>query len=150
MRVTASVTSSGTIQLPLDERLRAWLVKRKGQRLEVELRDEAAIRSDRQNRYFHGPLIDHVAALWWEDGIRYCSPEGVEFPMPREAIKDALVTAFGGGVIETPLGKARRRSTADMTVAEMSALFERINEYCVHKVGARGPIPDPEDRYVRG
>ena len=122
-----------------------WLEKRMGQRVEVELRDEAAIRSSRQNRFLHGPVLDFVAALWWKDGVRYRISDGAELPLPKEAVKDALVTAFGGGVIPTPLGKARRRSTADMTVVEFSEMLDRINEYCTHKEGARGPIPTPEE-----
>jgi hypothetical protein len=111
----------------------------------VELLDEAAIRSNRQNRYFHGPVLDFVAALWKQDGYRYVTPEGAEMPLPKEAIKDALVTAFAGRPVKTPVGPARRISTASMTVAEFSALIDWIASYCLHKDGARGVLPSPEE-----
>ena len=47
------------------------------------------------------------------------------------------------GIVETPLGKARRRSTADMTVDEFSALIDTTGEYVVHKYGE--PLPAPSE-----
>lgn len=145
MRFPATVRADGSLLIFSEEAWKKALAKRAGQRVEVELRSEAQIRSARQNRFFHGPVLDFVASLWWKDGVRYRTPDGADLPLPKEAVKDALVTAFGGGLIQTPLGKARRRSTADMTVAEFSEMLERIGDYCLHKVGARGVLPSPEE-----
>ncbi len=114
-----------------------------GKRFWVELLSEAQIRSSQQNKYWWGVVVDTVAQLWDVDGWRWKMANGVEVPLPKEAVHDALVTAFGGGVVATPLGKARRRSTAEMSVEDFSVLIENVKEYALHKYQI--VIPDPEE-----
>jgi len=64
VRLPATIDADGLLDLRLPETAREWLKKRSGQRVEVELRDEAAIRSNRQNRYWFGCVIPFVADQW--------------------------------------------------------------------------------------
>lgn len=143
MRTAASVTPEGTLRIYETTRLDAWLAKRKGQRIELELRTEAQIRSSQQNRYWHGVVVSTVADLWEREGVRMRTAGGVVIPLPKEAVHDALVTAFGGGVVTTPLGRARRKSTTQMTVEEFSGLIDAVRDYALQKYGS--VIPTPEE-----
>lgn len=135
MRFSASVAPDGSLRVYVHERWAGWLAERKGQRLEVELRDEAAIRSNRQNRYWWAVCVKTVQECWQLE-------RGDRLPLPKEHVHDALVMAFGGGLVETPLGRTRK-SSASMTVEEFSKLIEATAEYLHHKYGC--VLPKPEE-----
>ena len=136
MRFAAAVRADGSLLIYAEEAWKKALIKRKGQRVELELRDEAAIRSHRANAYWWAVCVPFVQECWQRE-------TGDVLPLPKEAVHDALVTAFGGGVVMTPLGKARRNSTAAMTVVEFSTLIDAVREYALQKYGS--VIPTPEE-----
>jgi hypothetical protein len=128
-----------------------WAFRRPDQRIEVELRDEAAIRSSRQNRFLHGPVLDEFARVWHVDGWRYFAtsdPGEDPQPLPRWMVRARVLETFcPHSFAYDGEGNAhrQRKSTADMTVREMSAMFDEMNEYLVHKEGERGMLPSPEE-----
>jgi len=109
-----------------------WLKRRRGQRIEIELRDEAAIRSNRQNRYWFGVVVQFFRDEWEREG----------HVVPRDVVHDVLVRTFADiDETKTPLGNGRR-STRSMTVAEFSKLIDTVGEYALHKYGATIPTPE--------
>ncbi len=122
--------------------LEKWLLKHKGQDIEMELHDKAKIRSDRQNRYWYGCVVKFVAEQWHREGRRMVTDTGAEVPLPRWAVHDALLLAFGGPMVETPLGMARQ-SSRDKTVADFSALIETVGAYVLHEY--QSVLPSSED-----
>lgn len=135
MKFAASVTADGTIRIHDHHRRDRWTAQRLDQRIEVELRDAAAIRSDRQNRYWWAVCVPFVQECWQRE-------RGARLPLPKEAVHDALMTAFGGGWIDTPLGRARN-SSARMKVDDFTRLIESVQEYALTKYEA--VLPTPED-----
>jgi len=63
---------------------------------------------------------------------------GAELPLPAWAVHDALVLAFGGPMVETPLGMARQ-SSADMTVRQFSGLIEKVAAYILNEYATALP-----------
>lgn len=120
----------------------AWLLKRNGQGVEVEIRDQAAIRSNRQNRYWWGCIVKTVAEQWEREGILWQEVPGVPTPLPTDVVHDALVTAFGDGFVDTPFGRARR-STTSYSVKEFTRLIDRVAEWYLEKY--KGHLPKPEE-----
>lgn len=130
-----SAFSDGTLRVRNPEQWSEWLVKRKGQRLEVELRDEAAIRSSRQNRYYWGVCIPFIQECWQRDS-------GAALPLPKDAVHDALVRALAETEEQmTPLGPGRR-SSSSMTVAEFTRLIDAVREYALTKYESHIPTPE--------
>lgn len=149
MRISGRITDAGQVEVHglASPFVAAWCEKRKGQRIEVELRDEAAIRSNRQNRFLHGPVLDELARVWHADGWRDASTEPPQ-PMPRWMVRERALHVFcPRSFALDPAGAEHyaRRSTADLTVAEFKAMLDDIAEYLVHKEGETGIMPDPED-----
>lgn len=144
MRFPAHVTVDGALEVYDQAAWRQALQRKAGKRVWVELLSEAQVRSSQQNRYWWAVVVATVSDLWEREGLRMRTGEGVQIPLPKEVIHDALVTAFGGGVVETPLGKARRKSTPQMTVDEFSALIDATKEYVLHKYGVVIPEPGEE------
>lgn len=147
MRFSGFVGRSGDLRIHREDRWVEWLKPRKGQPVEVELRDEAAIRSNRQNRFLNGPVVDEFARVWHADGYRYVLDRQPQ-TLPRRVVRSWMLDRFcPHDCIEGPGGEDRyvRQSTADLTVAEFSVMLDDMNEYLVHKDGERGIFPDPEE-----
>ena len=136
MRFAAHVTDGGVLQVYDEAKWRQTLDKRVGKRVWVELLNEAQARSSQANRYWWAVCVATVQECWQRD-------RGDALPLPAEAVHDALVTAFGGGLVETPFGKARRKSSAQMTVDEFSGLIESTADYLNSKYGC--VLPSPEE-----
>ena len=134
MRFAAHVTDGGVLQVYDEAKWHQALDKRSGKRVWVELLSEAQIRSNQQNRRWWGLIVPAVQECWQRD-------RGDTLPLPKEAVHDALVAAFGGGMVKTPLGRARR-STTSMSTEEFTALMEAVEEYALHKY--QMVIPDEE------
>ena len=134
MRLPASIGPDGALRFD-SERVQAWCLKRPGQRVEMELRDEAAIRSNRQNRYWHGCVVSGIRDIWKaERGVLY----------DHDAVHGALVGAFGGEWTKTPLG-LERPSSASMPVARFSRMIDEVREYALHEYEHPYVIPTPEE-----
>lgn len=148
MRLPANIDSDGILHVPFHrEDCERWREKRKGTRIEVELRDEAAIRSNRQNRFLHGPVLDEFARVWKADGWRHVNEER-EHELPRWMVRARVLAAFcPHDWVTLPDGGRMmvRRSSADLSRAEFSAMLEEMAEYLVHKDGERGLLPSPEE-----
>ena len=135
MRFAAHVTDGGVLQVYDESRWRMALDKRAGKRVCVELLSEAQIRSSQSNRFWWAVCVKTVQECWQLE-------RGDTLPLPKEHVHDALVMAFGGGLVETPLGRARK-STASMSVEEFSALIEATADYLNGKYGC--VLPKPEE-----
>ncbi len=128
MRFAAHVTDGGVLQVYDEAKWRQTLDKRVGKRVTVELLNEAQMRSNQVNRYWWGVCVKTVQECWHLAKVEAGEAHINDLPMAKEHVHDALVTAFGGGMVETPLGKARK-SSASMTVEEFSALIEATADY---------------------
>ncbi len=95
----------------------------------------AELRRDRQNRYWHVAVVGTIRSIWIARGL-------VPSLTPAQAVHAALVTAFGGGLIETPLG-ASRTSSAMKTVKEFNRMVEAARDYAWHEYQTR--IPSGEE-----
>ena len=142
MRFSAHITDGGTLKVTEESAWRQALDKRAGKRVWVDLLTWAQIRSSQQNRYWFGCVVKFIAEQWHREGRRFTTSTGVEVPLPKGVVHDALVTAFGSGFAETPLGRSRR-STKDYTMEEFSALIDETAAYVLdtYKV----PLPSPEE-----
>lgn len=109
-------------------------------RFYVELRDEAEERSSQQNRYWWGVIVKAVREQWIREGVQIVTESGVEMPIPKEQVHDALVTAFGGGMVRTPLGRARKGSSS-MSVEEFGHLIEVTSEWWHDRYKSTFPAP---------
>ncbi len=135
MRFTAHVTDGGVLQVYDESRWRRALDKRTGKRVTVELLSEAQLRSSQANRYWWAVCVQTVQECWQLE-------RGERLPLPKEAVHDALVMAFGGDSVKTPLGRARK-STGSMSGEEFSALIEATADYLNSKYGC--VLPKPEE-----
>jgi hypothetical protein len=104
-----------------------------GARLWVLLKTEEDIRSDRANRYWWVACVATVRDLWQKQ---------LGTLIPKEAVHDRLVTIFGGGLVDTPLGPGRTSSRTKTTRA-MYLMTEEVREYVWHEYGVA--IPSGED-----
>jgi hypothetical protein len=134
MRFSASIDADSSLRVHQHEKWSGWLSKRKGQRVEVELRDEAAIHSDRQRRYWFGVVVQTVSDIWTREKDR-------ETPFPKEAVHGALVGAFGPEWTETPFGR-ERASFASMKKDEVRELIDRVAEWLKDRYGSILPSPE--------
>lgn len=135
MRFSAHVDNHGTLNFYDLIRLSKWLAERKGQRLEVELRDEAAVHSDRQRGYWFGCVVQTVNEIWTRE-------KGRELPYHKDAIHGALLRAFGTEWLDTPMGK-ERPSFASMSKAQVSKLIDGVAEWLVERYAV--VLPSPEE-----
>ena len=116
------VTEAGDLHPRQPDRARG-LSAHTGQGLMVRIVDAGEIRRDRANRYWWAACVGTVRDIWQrERGIL----------IPKEAVHGALVTVFGGGLVETPLGPARTQSSTK-TVREFNEMVEATREYVWHE-----------------
>lgn len=148
MRFAAFVGHQNHVRIYDKPRWDEWLEKHVAQRIEVELRDEAKVRSNRQNRFFHGPVLEELARVWHADGWRRSHDDGSSSALPRWMVRARALALFcPHDFIKDPDGHATavRQSTADLSVKEFTAMLEEVAEYLTHKEGERGILPSPEE-----
>ena len=126
------VTAAGDLRPLRPDRARS-LAEREGKRLLIREVDAGEIRRERANRYWWAACVDTVRDLWQRERGHL---------IPKEAVHGALVTVFGGGLVETPLGPARTRSSTK-TVREFNEMVEATREYVWHEWGVS--IPSGEE-----
>jgi hypothetical protein len=114
------------------DRARAF-AEREARRVLLREVDAGEIRRDRANRYWWVAIVDTVRDIWQRER---------GYLIPKEAVHGALVTVFGGGLVDTPLGPARTRSSTK-TVREFNEMVEAAREYVWHEYGV--PIPSGEE-----
>jgi len=127
----AIVTATGDLQ-PVDLARARLFLARAGQRLTLKEMDSGELRRDRQSRYWFKAVVGTVKQLW----EKQCG-----HLIPKEAVHDRLVTIFGGGLVETPLGLARTSSSMK-TVREFAQMTSDVIEYVWHEYGVQIPSSD--------
>ena len=142
MLCTGRIDCNGRVHIDSNPAAEKWCAARLDQRIEAELRDAAAIRSSQQNRFWYGCVVPFVADQWHSEGRRMVTDAGAEMPLPRWAVHDALLLAFGGPMVSTPLGMARK-SSADLTVKQFSELIETVAAYALKEY--RSVLPSAEE-----
>ncbi len=125
-------TAAGELRPVRPDRARSF-AEREGDRLVVRVMEADEIRRDRANRYWWAACVETVRDIWQRQ---------LGCLIPKEAVHDRLVTIFGGGLVETPLGPART-SSATKTVREFNQMTEDVREYVWHEYGV--PIPSGEE-----
>ena len=137
MRFNGFVGPDGSFRPWDNHRWVEWLRKHKGQRIEVELRDEKAIRSSRQNRYWWGVIVPFFADQFQRE-------RGDALPLPHDVVHDVLVFTFATGERsrETPFGTGRR-SSASMTTVVFTEMIDRARESARERY--QSEIPSPEE-----
>lgn len=136
MRFLASVGANGSLAIHDHARWAKALQRNRGKRVELELRNETEVRSDRANRYWWGVVIPFVAEQWGRT-------RQSDAPVDKHVIHDALVGALSPvEPIETELGLVRPRSS-QMSVAEFSQMIEAVREWAFQKYQAH--LPGPEE-----
>jgi hypothetical protein len=120
------IYSDALLEFFPDRRIQDWLKKRPHQ---------TAIRSARQNRYWYGVVVQTVNEIWTREARR-------ETPYPKGAVHGALVGAFGGDWVETPL-EIVRPSSAELTVAEFSQMIDAVAGWL--KDEYKVILPSPEE-----
>lgn len=128
------VVAGGDLR-PTDPGRARALGERQGEVLVVREMTPAQIRSERQSRYWFVAIVRTVRDIWIRRGL-------IPTLTPKEAVHDALMTCFGGGLVPTPLGPARTSSTTK-TVKEFLAITEEVRGWVRHEYGV--PIPSGED-----
>jgi hypothetical protein len=141
MRFLASVGANGSLAVHDNQKWVKALARNKGKRVEIELRSETEVRSNRANSYWWGVVIPFVSEQWerGRDGP----------PLPKETVHDALVSALSPvEPIQTELALVRPRSSR-MSVAEFSQMIEAVREWASHKYtnpdGTPVQLPSPEE-----
>lgn len=127
-------TQDGSLR-PTDPGRARALGERQGEVLVVREMTAAELRRDRQNRYWHVAVVGTIRSIWIAKGL-------IPSLTPAPAVHAALVTAFGGGLIETPLGPART-SSAMKTVREFNRMTEEARAYAWDTYQVR--IPSGEE-----
>jgi hypothetical protein len=98
-------------------------------------------RTQRQNRFLHGPLLD-----WWREALFELWGER----LTDEGAKYILKRTFDIGVTETIQGKPFfiPASTKDMSKADFMRLYEKMTTFGMNHLGITPPSPDW--RYYEG
>lgn len=135
MRFAGTVGPDGTFR-PWDPGgYLGWFRARRGQRVEVELRDEAALHSDRQRRYWFGcvvPTVNEVVTLEKGHGV----------PYPKTAIHGMLMRVFCEDEVEGPDGP-ERPSFSELSKSKTSKLIDDVKAWLWDKHQVR--LPEPEE-----
>lgn len=128
------VSAAGKLRLFNPAGFTTALLRLRGRRVALRLLGEAAIRSDRQNRYWWGVCVETVRRCWQH-------ATAAPLPLPKEAVHDALVASILG-TIETPLGRVRVR-TKTLPVERMTYLIDETRSYARERY--QSEIPSPEE-----
>jgi hypothetical protein len=126
------VLETGELQPTQPARARA-LGARRGEVVTVREMTVAELRSERQQRYWFVAIVGTVRDIWQRER---------GYLIPKEAVHNALVTIFGGGLVETPLGQART-SSATKSKRKFNEMVEGVRDYVWHTYGV--PIPSGEE-----
>jgi len=108
--------------------------RREGESIVLREVTPSELRSERQLRYWFGVVIPVFADQWErEKGRQY----------PKECVHSALMAAFGGGPVETPLGPSYPPSKFKSR-AEFARIVDDAREYAWHAWGVNIPTPGEE------
>jgi len=117
-----AITETGDLRA-LNTLKRADLAARRGEVVTLREMTAAERRTDRQLRYWFGAIVPVFVEQWErERGKRYS----------KEEVHAALMVAFGGGPIETPLGMAYP-SSGFKSKREFARITNEVREYVWHK-----------------
>ena len=98
----------------------------------VELQDEKRAHTRQQEKFWWGVVVPFVLELWKQERGWTVTPS-------PEVVHDGFVRAVFG-VLDTPLGAARRSSTT-LTLEEYSQLIEAAHEHVLER------FPEVSDRF---
>lgn len=90
-----------------------------GKPIRVILTTEEAKRTNEQNRYFHGPVLDAITEQAWWNGKQYPKEFWKEYFRRRHLLKDEYTTP-AGEIVPTYY------STADLAVAQFTEFLEKV------------------------
>jgi hypothetical protein len=124
-----SMTNEGVLFRPI-----STLPREFGAGEEVLLREVTAdeLRSERQLKYWFGAVVKAIQACWLEErGKRYS----------KEEVHAALMTAFGGGLVQTPLGPSYPTSKLK-TKRAFAEITDEARSYAWETYDCRIPTPD--------
>lgn len=113
----------------------AWLAHAEGKRVVMELKQERALRSLKQNARWWSLIIPTVQSCWEHD-------KDNPVCLPPEMVHDMLVTHFGGGMVKTPLGWSRQ-SSREMKTDEFCRMGDKVEEYLREKYKVIVPDEEP-------
>lgn len=92
----------------------------RGEYLRVIVTSDEKKRSNEQNKFFHGPVLDQITAQAWWDGKQYPKEFWKEYFRQRFLLKSEYTTP-NGEVINTYW------STADLSVGAMSDFLNKVH-----------------------
>ena len=105
---------------------------------EVTIEPRRETRSNQQNRYFHGVIVEMFHAFLKEQDFEHNSREAAKGFLKAKLLLQDLVDPATGEVI----GR-RVRSTAELTTEEMTDFIERARTWLADFFGIIVPDPDP-------
>lgn len=91
----------------------------RGGLLRIIVTEDERKRTNEQNRYFHGPVLDAITEQAWWEGRRYPKEFWKEYFRRRYLLKDEW-TAPTGEIIQVYW------STADLNVGQMTEFLQKV------------------------
>jgi hypothetical protein len=131
MAIYKGIVKDGALLLPP---ISARLLQRvEGKAVQVELQPWSDSRTNRQNRYYWGCVIEGaIAAFRFDWGVQ----------LTPQAAHDACRTLFLGAQPMGVRGVPVVRSSAGLSTAEFTAYIETIRHWALHDCGVMIPSPD--------
>lgn len=120
-----------------NQRWTEWFAKRKGQRFECEVRDEGAIHSERQRRYWFGCVVKTFNEVWTRDRKR-------ELPYSKNVVHAVLMETFGPEEAweERPDGERERPHLPNLSKLQVSRIIDEAKDYLWHEHQVNLPSPE--------
>lgn len=129
------IDEQGKLHLANPQRFRQELKQFKPCDVELIIKKKGK-RSDKQNRYYWGVLVDEIRRRLQELGTR----------VDAETVHEFLKQKFNAEIMVTPDGEKLEfgRTTTDMNKGEMNEYMERIREWAALSLDIS--IPEPNEQ----
>jgi len=131
MAIYRARVTAGRLELPPHASM--VLQKAEGRDVEITIQPWSDSRTNRQNRYYWGCVIDGaITALRHDWGVT----------LTPQAAHDACRAMFLGAAPMGPKGVLVARSTTTLSTTEFSAYVDTIRHWALHECGVLIPTPD--------